>query len=144
MENTISFTENLDGVDWESLKARLLEDKFDNGRTPEELCRSFTNSASVCFARAEGKVIGKARLLSDGICNAYLVDVWTYTPYRNRGIAREMLRRLEQSVPGQHIYLQADDDVTDLYKKLGYTPQPHGLNKVVGKWLDQNCEQRPD
>ena len=32
-----------------------------------------------------------ARLLSDGVCNAYLVDVWTMSVYRRQGIASRMI-----------------------------------------------------
>jgi ribosomal protein S18 acetylase RimI-like enzyme len=41
-----------------------------------------------------------ARLLSDGVCSAYLVDVWTSSRYRRRGIASEMIRFLLDEVPG--------------------------------------------
>ena len=50
-----------------------------------------------------------ARLLSDGVCNAYLVDVWTASSHRRQGIAAQMLRLLIDAVPGQHIGLQTDD-----------------------------------
>jgi hypothetical protein len=44
----IAYKTHLDGVDWEEMKAILAVDNFDNGRTPEQLCKSFENcSASV-------------------------------------------------------------------------------------------------
>lgn len=136
MEPDILFTRTLDGVEWELLTAALRQDNFDNGRTSEQLHRSFANSQGVCFAWANGKVIGKARVLSDGVCNAYMVDVWTLSDYRRRGIASEMLRRLLQDLPGQHVYLQADEDVLSFYHKLGFRAQPQGLSIIVGNWLD--------
>src|SRR5579871_1460225 len=120
MNVNITYTDNLDGVDWEALKTRLHDDHFDNGRTAEQLQCSFANSQAVCFAWANGQLIGKARLLSDGVCNAYLVDVWTYSPYRHQGVAREMIGRLLRTIPGQHIYLQADEDLVPFYEKLGF------------------------
>ena len=132
----IRYTRTPEGVDWNALKADLRADDFDNGRTPEQLQRSFANSHAVCFAWAEGRVIGKARVLSDGVCNAYLVDVWTFTPYRRQGIATQMIDLLLNELPGQHVYLQADDDVLDFYARLGFQEQPRGLCRVVGKWLD--------
>ena len=74
------------------------------------------------------------------MCNAYLVDVWTLSAYRSRGIAREMLRRLKERLPGQHIYLQTDEDTLEFYARLGFQPQPHGLSLVVGRWLDNTSE----
>ena len=136
METEIFYTQTLDGVDWEELKATLHADHFDNGRTPEQLRRSFANSYAVCFSWSQGRVIGKARVLSDGVCNAYLVDVWTHTPYRNRGVATQMIRLLMAKLAGQHIYLQADAENLSFYHKRGFQEQPSGLSCVVGRWLD--------
>ncbi len=76
-----------------------------------------------------------ARLLSDGVCNAYLVDVWTASAYRRRGIASAMIRHLFQQVPGQHVGLQTND-LGDFYASLGFRPQPEFWSIVVGTWLD--------
>lgn len=131
----IEFRDDLAGVDWAALNAALAADAFDNGRTPGQLELSFRNSRHVCIAWAAGQVVGTARLLSDGVCNAYLVDVWTLTAHRRKGVAREMVQRLCTAVPGQHVYLQADEDVAEFYLRLGFAPQPSGLSKVVGEWL---------
>jgi predicted GNAT family acetyltransferase len=80
------------------------------------------------------KIVGKARVLSDGVCNAYIVDVWTYTPYRRRGIASQMMNLLMDKLEGQHVYLFTDDAV-EFYKKLGFKEQDIGLGRVVGEWL---------
>ena len=136
MEKEILYTRTLDKVEWASLKAALNADDFDNGRTPEQLHLSFANSAAVCFAWANGEIIGTARVLSDGVCNAYLVDVWTQSAYRRRGIATHMLETLIRDLTGQHVYLQSDTDTVPFYTNRGFTEQPHGLSCVVGNWLD--------
>ena len=130
----ITYTLNLDGVDWEEMKTILVEDDFDNGRSPEQLQRSFENSHSACIAYADGRIIGTARALSDGVCNAYIVDVWTYSPFRRQGVARTMLEKLLEGLPGQHVYLFTDHAV-GFYKKLGFEERPTGLERVVGEWL---------
>jgi len=126
---------SLEGIDWTQAKADLAADDFDNGRSPEALRRSFEQSRHVAFARAGDRVVGMARLLSDGVCNAYLVDVWTASAYRRQGIASEMIRRLLDEVPGQHVGLQTSD-VQTLYESLGFEPQPEFWSVVVGRWLD--------
>jgi predicted GNAT family acetyltransferase len=133
--DTISYKRDVNGIDWQGLKALLVADDFDNGRTAEQLQRSFANSFAVCFAVVDDRVVGKARVLSDGVCYAYMVDVSTHLPYRHQGIATEMIRRLFHDLPGQHVYLQADDDVRPLYEQLGFRAQPNGLSLVVGRWL---------
>ena len=90
----ITYTLDLTQVNWDEMKAAVQADDFDNGRTPEQLKASFCNSFAACITYAEGKLIGTARVLSDGVCNAYIVDVWTQTAYRRQGIARRRPNRL--------------------------------------------------
>ena len=131
----VTYKRDLEGVDWDEIKATLVADDFDNGRTPEQLERSFANSDSTCIAYAEGRIVGTARLLSDGVCNAYVVDVWTLSSIRRQGIARRMMEALLVELPGQHVYLFTDDAV-EFYRALGFKEQGIGLARVVGQWLD--------
>ena len=125
---------NLNDVDWNEMKETLSQDKFDNGRNPEQLMKSFENSHSTCIAYADNRIIGTARVLSDGICNAYLVDVWTLTEFRGQGIARKVIDKLLDKLPGKHVYTLTDN-VVDFYKKIGFKESPTGLEKVIGQWL---------
>jgi len=131
---------SLEGIDWERAKADLAADDFDNGRSADALRRSFEQSAHVAFARDGDRVVGMARLLSDGVCNAYLVDVWTASAYRRQGIATAMTRLLIDAVPGQHIGLQTDD-AQELYASLGFKPQPEFWSIVSGRWLDNDANR---
>jgi ribosomal protein S18 acetylase RimI-like enzyme len=76
-------------------------------------------------------------LLSDGVSNAYLVDVWTHSVYRRQGIASRMIRLLLDQVPGQHVGLQTADGQA-LYASLGFERQPEFWSLVVGTWLDND------
>ena len=123
------------GIDWHRLKADLESDDFDNGRSPDALRRSFEQSRHVAVARDGDRVVGTARLLSDGVCNAYLLDVWTASTHRRLGVATRMVEHLAALVPGQHIGLQTND-AAPFYATLGFRPQPEFLSRVVGTWLD--------
>ena len=136
----IRIDDHLDGVDWAQAKADLAADNFDNGRTPDALRRSFEQSQHVAMAKDGDRVVGMARLLSDGVCNAYLLDVWTESSHRRRGVASAMVRALAGEVPGQHIGLQTDD-AQELYASLGFTPQPEFWSLVVGNWLDNDANR---
>jgi len=131
---------SLEGIDWERAKADLAADHFDNGRSPAALRLSFEQSRHVVFARDGERVVGMARLLSDGVCNAYLVDVWTASAYRRQGIASAMIRALLDEAPGQHVGLQTDD-AQELYRSLGFEPQPEFWSVVVGSWLDNDANR---
>jgi ribosomal protein S18 acetylase RimI-like enzyme len=131
---------SLAGLDWARAKADLRADAFDNGRSPEALRRSFEQSQHAAIARDGERVVGMARLLSDGVCNADLLDVWTASSHRRQGIASAMVRFLADQVPGQHIGLQTDD-VQDFYATLGFRPQPEFWSLVVGEWLGNNANR---
>src|SRR5580692_886726 len=120
---TVRVDDSLDGIDWRQAKADLAADDFDNGRSPQALQASFARSQHVAIARDGDRVVGMARLLSDGVCNAYLLDVWTHSAYRRQGIASAMVRQLMAQVPGQHVGLQTDE-AEAFYAKLGYAHQP--------------------
>ncbi|HEX7973919.1 MAG TPA: GNAT family N-acetyltransferase [Anaerolineales bacterium] len=132
--DSIVYQLDLENVDWVEMKLILMHDAFDNGRTPEQLQASFEASYGACIAYADGQIIGTARVLSDGVCNAYVVDVWTLSKYRKQGIARRMLDLLLEPLQGQHVYLFTDD-AEEFYIKLGFERRGIGMEKVIGTWL---------
>jgi predicted GNAT family acetyltransferase len=131
----VRVVDNLDGVDWQAVRADLLADDFDNGRTPAALRRSFEASQQVAIAWADDRVVGTARQLSDGVCNAYVVDVWTKASYRRQGIGAEMMKLLVAAVPGQHVGLFTDD-MQAFYAAVDFRRQGDFLSVVSGSWLD--------
>jgi GNAT superfamily N-acetyltransferase len=137
---SVAVDNSFEGIDWEQAKADLAADDFDNGRTAEALHRSFRHSQHVAFARDGGRLVGMARLLSDGVCNAYLLDVWTASSHRRRGVGSAMIRYLAEQVPGQHIGLQSDH-AREFYEQLGFSPQPEFLSCVAGEWLDNDANR---
>jgi ribosomal protein S18 acetylase RimI-like enzyme len=130
----VRYTIDSKEIDWGLLKLDLEQDDFHNGRTTEGLKDSFLNSQCVVYAMNQQRCVGTARALSDGVCNCYVIDVWTQSQFRNQGVASKMMEMIIASVPGQHIYLQTDDAV-GFYQKLGFSPQPEGLHLVSGEWL---------
>jgi len=136
----VRIADSVDGVDWAEAKALLAADDFDNGRSAAALRRSFEQSQHVAIAWQGKDLVGMARLLSDGVCNAYLVDVWTRRSHRRQGIASAMMRLLLDQVPGQHVGLQTDD-AGGFYASLGFTPQPEFWSTVVGRWLGNSANE---
>jgi ribosomal protein S18 acetylase RimI-like enzyme len=137
---TVRIDGSLDGIDWVRTKADLAADAWDNGRNADALRRSFEQSRHVAIARDGDRVVGMARLLSDGVCNSFIVDVWTDSAYRRRGIASAMMRLLLDEVPGQHVGLQTDS-APEFYKSLGFARQPEFWSIVVGSWLDNDANR---
>ncbi len=133
----ITYRSDLQGVDWEALKQDLIADDFHNGRTTTQLRLSFESSAVVAMGFDGDRCIANGRLLSDGVGNAYVVDVWTHSAYRRQGIGRKIMQMLLDAVPGQHVYLQTDDAV-EFYQKLGFSEQPRGMSRIIGEYLQND------
>lgn len=134
----IKYQTNTQNVDWEALKADLIADDFHNGRTTEQLRLSFENSQVVALGFDAERCIANGRLLSDGVGNAYMVDIWTHSDYNGRGIGSTIVQMLLDAVPGQHVYMQVDKETTPFYERLGFGFQPLGMSTVVGEYLNNN------
>lgn len=134
---TIRYSTDCSDVNWKQLRDYLIEDEFHNGRSLAQYEASFKNSHTVVLAYDdENNIVGTARALSDGVCNAYVVDVWTYTPYRKQGIATAMMKRLFANLQGQHVFLWTDD-AQGLYKSLNMREDKSTpFSTVVGNWLE--------
>ena len=130
----VAYSTRHDGIDWTELKAALALDHFDNGRTASQMERSFRASFRCVYALDGARVIGTARALSDGVCNAYIVDMWTHSSHRRQGIGAHMLDVLCQALSGQHVYLFTDDQEA-FYASCGFTPRGAGMERIVGRWL---------
>ena len=136
---TIAYSTSHDGIDWVALKAALAADHFDNGRTALQMENSFRASFRCVYAVDGTNVVGTARALSDGVCNAYIVDMWTLSILRRRGIGRRMIDLLCESLAGQHVYLFTDDQEA-FYAACGFAPRGVGLEKIVGHWLQNDSK----
>lgn len=134
MDQDVDIRTDCEDVDWIALTRALAADDFDNGRTPFQLEASFRASASVAFARVGNEIIGTARALSDGVCNAYVVDMWTRSSHRRHGVGRRMIEQLIAPLDGQHVYLFSDDRA-DFYAACGFVSRGVGMERVVGTWL---------
>ena len=132
---TIRYSNDPATIDWQTLREDLIADDFHNGRTDDQLETSFASSQKPVFAMDEdNRCVGTARAFSDGVCNAYVVDVWTHSGYRGKGVASTMMHQIIDACPGQHVYLITDTAV-DFYKKLGFREQLTGMHIISGTWL---------
>ncbi len=135
MEPEYVFNLSLANIDWNQMKDTLSSDDWDNGRTPAQYRRSFENSYAAVIVTYRDDLVGTARALSDGVCNAYIVDVWTHSAHRRQGIATRMMELLLEKLRGQHVYLFTDEMV-EFYETLGFRKWEIGMGMVVGKWLE--------
>lgn len=134
----IRLTTDTGEIDWVALRQALIDDRFDNGRTAHEYEASARGSHRNVYALLDQEIVGNARVLSDGVCNAYIVDVWTRSDLRRRGIGAAMIRLLLQACEGQHVHLVTEDQRA-FYAEIGFSVEEIGMSQVVGSWLRRAC-----
>jgi aralkylamine N-acetyltransferase len=94
---------------------------------------------SLCFMVArslEGRIIGMARVISDGHSDAYIQDVVVLNSYRGQGIGRELVKRLTQFCVGRKIAwigLVAEPGTQEIYEDLGFGPLVDYQPMLYGK-----------
>ena len=94
---------------------------------------------SLCFMVArsiEGRIVGMARVISDGYSDAYIQDVVVLDNYRGRGVGRELVRRLTQFCTDRKIAwigLVAEPGTQGLYEELGFGVLPGYQPMLYGK-----------
>jgi ribosomal protein S18 acetylase RimI-like enzyme len=94
---------------------------------------------SLCFMVArsiDGRIIGMARVISDGYSDAYIQDVVVLNNYRKQGIGPELIRRLTQFCIDRKIAwigLIAEPGTQKIYEELGYGPLAGYQPMLYGK-----------
>lgn len=96
------------------------------GRTLEEVQR--TIDASFCFGIfLDGKQIGFARVVTDYVVFAYLMDVFIDEEYRGKGYSSKLIKAMmeEPQLQEVKIWRLATTDAHFLYEKFGFKPLAH-------------------
>jgi N-acetylglutamate synthase-like GNAT family acetyltransferase len=91
-------------------------------RTLEQVARSVENS--LCFGLYSGeKQIGFARVLTDFVTIAYLMDVFIVEDYRGKGLSKILLDRIlnDERFSNVKKWMLATADAHSLYEKFGFS-----------------------
>lgn len=126
-------------IDFEGVTAKSLQDLFRaaglEGRVGEKILRAFKNSALVCFAMADGRLIGTCRAITDGEYHAFVYDVAVHPEYQGRGIGKELMTRLLSQVRVWRVMLVADEKVQGFYRQVGFASYDNVMAKCDQRWL---------
>lgn len=96
------------------------------GRTIAEV--QTTIDSSVCFGiYLDGEQIGFARVITDYVVFAYLMDVFIIEEHRGKGYSSILIKNMmeEPSLKEVKIWRLATSDAHFLYEKFGFTPLAH-------------------
>jgi GNAT superfamily N-acetyltransferase len=95
------------------------------GRSLERVKQSIENS--ICFGMydAEDNMLGFARLLTDKVVFAYLMDLFIFEKYRGRGLGTALVKHIvEQPDLQVRLWFLATKDAHGLYEKFGFSVIP--------------------
>ena len=99
----------------------LTNSYWGKGRTFEDVKESIKNSD--CFGIYDNeKQIGFARVVSDHVIFAYLLDVFIIEEYRGRGLSKILLNAVFEDSKYKKVrkWYLATNDAHDLYRKFGF------------------------
>ena len=97
------------------LKAETDWDAFTTGDAEDVFKDALLNSETL-ICRSQGSICGYLRALVDGF-GLYVSELYVAPACRNRGNARELLRKIKQQHPNRDVYILSDED--RYYEKLG-------------------------
>ena len=90
-------------------------------RTAEQVGRMLHHTEVIVVAKCQARIVGCARVVTDGAFRAFVEDVIVIPTYRGVGIGRLMINKLEQLVRAMGISrLELVTIRTGFWERLGY------------------------
>jgi GNAT superfamily N-acetyltransferase len=75
------------------------------------------------YEAGTGRLVGFARAISDGVCYAYLADVFVVPEARGKGLGKELVATMIDRGPGaQFRWCLHTADAHGLYRQFGFAP----------------------
>jgi len=102
-------------------------------RDAEAPARALAGSLYGVCAVANGRMIGTARVVGDGVCVFYVQDVLVDPAHRRRGVATAMMERVmafvgRNACEGAVVGLLAAKGVEELYERFGFIRRPNEMS----------------
>ena len=94
-------------------------------RTRDDVERQVAGAWRVvgAYDDATGAQVGFARALSDGVCDAYLADVFVLPAHRGHGLGKTIVARMIDEGPGADLrWTLFTGDAHGLYAQFGFAP----------------------
>ena len=137
----ITYKITKENINWQEVSDVLRRSGLSD-HTAKEQEIIFTNSYAVVFVYDEEKIVGVARALSDGVCQAAVYNVALDEEYQGYGIGREMITRLMDQLKGQNVILYTHPRTVAMYEKFGFRRNKTALCVFSGTeeqldWMDQ-------
>ena len=120
----LTYKVGLDCIDWQQLfhiyeKVGLVAG---NGKKKDydKIQKAFEQSFKVITAWTDDRLIGAARMLSDGVCYGMIFDVGVLPEYQKLGIGKGLIKGLLKDNEHLCIHLTSTFGNEEFYIKLGF------------------------
>lgn len=97
-------------------------------RDLDELWRMYEESSLVLSAWLEGRLVGVARALSDGVLFSYLCDLAVEPDVQRLGVGKSLISAVLQNCRGTDILLRDSKGSASYYPKIGF-------ERVTNAWI---------
>lgn len=110
----ITYSNKLSDTSFDEIN-KLLEDAFKRKRDLEKTKSDFIRADLVELAFDKDKLIGVARIITDGVGEALLLNVAVNPEYRGLGIGHEIIRKLASQAKGYDIFIHTHPKAVGFY-----------------------------
>lgn len=123
---TVELSDDPARVDLAALVDFLSSDAYwAKWRDADVIRRQLAGAWRVVTAHRDGRMVGFARALSDGVGLAYLADVYVLPEARGIGVGRALLRLMIDDGPGAEFrWMLHTLDAPSLYREFGFSDPP--------------------
>ncbi|WP_412062789.1 GNAT family N-acetyltransferase [Rubrivirga sp. IMCC45206] len=87
----------------------------------ERLWAAFENSSLVLTLWDKDRLVGLARVLTDGVSTAYLCDLAVEPDLQGAGVGKRLIDEIGTRLPGAEIVLRDSNLSTGFYERLGFS-----------------------
>ncbi|NJB67628.1 ribosomal protein S18 acetylase RimI-like enzyme [Desulfobaculum xiamenense] len=115
----IAFHSDCAGINWEEAASVFRRAPLGE-REPQPLRQAFESSQIVCFAFADGQLVGLGRALTDGIFQAAIYDICVLPEYQGRGIGHGIVDNILSRLDVRTVLLFSAPGKEPFYAKLGF------------------------
>lgn len=121
IEKNIYYSSNSEDMDLDTIFSFLKTTYWANSRTFEEQEIALNNSINFGLF-IDGKQVAYARVMTDKIFFAYLLDVFVLEAYRGEGLSKKLMDQIFKHSELKNIdkWMLATKDTHGLYKKYGF------------------------
>lgn len=115
----IIYVDNINGIAPDMLKGFFVSD-WKTFPSEEKHLEILKNSEYKILAVESNKVVGFINAITDGVLSAYIPLLEVLPGYRNRGIGKELVRRMLEKLRDFYmIDIVCDESVQKFYEKFG-------------------------